>query len=538
MNPLADTNLTDALTGSISLVVPEMAMLALACLLFVFGMFVRNQKANTLLALFGLIGTAVIAGLMYDSERDAFAVMVQNGAERLAPIWPGPLASFVRWLAIAVGILLVLTSIKEATTGIASEYYACLVVIVAGVSLVARANDLVSLYLALEMISIPTYVLLYLPAQGKAGQEAAAKYFLLSVLSSAVMLLGFSYLYGLAGTTNLSAMNAAITAANAVAVSPLAALGIVLAVAGLCFRITAVPFHYYAPDVYQGAPTGVVAQLAVMPKIAGFIALARILGMTHAPMTELPFPTATQVPLMLWVIAAATMTLGNAMALLQDNLKRIIAYSGIAHAGYMLLGLLTVTAYAPAELKLTAASVNGLDAILFYLVAYAIMTIGMIAVIAYMSSEDRPIETVDDLAGAGQTNRFAAVLLTVSLLSMIGFPFVAGFWGKFLLFFGLYDAPTISGMGTMYRVLAVVAAVNAAIGAVYYLRIIGVIYLRSPLRENAPAKGFGPLIAAILCTIATLVIGFFPQALTDLCKAASTTPGKVAIGATTVEPRR
>ena len=535
MNPLADTNLTDALTGSISLVVPEMAMLALACLLFVFGMFVRSQKANTLLALFGLIGTAVITGLMYDAERDAFAVMVQNGAERLAPIWPGPLASFVRWLAIAVGILLVLASTKEAMAGIASEYYACLVVIVAGVSLVARANDLVSLYLALEMISIPTYVLLYLPAQGKAGQEAAAKYFLLSVLSSAVMLLGFSYLYGLAGTTNLSAMNAAIIAANAVAVSPLAALGIVLAIAGLCFRITAVPFHYYAPDVYQGAPTGVVAQLAVMPKIAGFIALARILGMTHAPMTELPFPTATQVPLMLWVIAAATMTLGNAMALLQDNLKRIIAYSGIAHAGYMLLGLLTVNAYAPTELRLTAASVNGLDAILFYLVAYAIMTIGTIAVIAYMSSEDRPIETVDDLAGAGQTNRFAAVLLTVSLLSMIGFPFVAGFWGKFLLFFGLYDAPTTSGMGTMYRVLAVVAAVNAAIGAVYYLRIIGVIYLRSPLRENAPAKGLGPLSAAILCTIATLAIGFFPQALTDLCKSVSTTPGKVA---TTVEPRR
>lgn len=518
MNPLADPKLTDALTGVFRLVVPEVALVGAACVLFLAGLFVRGRAVHFALALAGLAAAAVLAVVFHREDVDAFAA---DGL--VSPVLPGPAAVFVRWLVLGLGLLFLLVSTKE-VGGAAADYYACLLVALAGTSLVARANDLVSLFLALEMISIPTYVLLYLPARTKPAQEAAVKYFLLSVLSSAVFLFGLSYLYGLAGSTNLTAIEAALTAGNKGAVSPLAVLAVVLAVAGLGFRVTAVPFHYYAPDVYQGGPTGVVTQLAVLPKVAGFVALARLLGLTTPPLSEVPFPAATQVPLLLWVLAAVTMTVGNVLALLQDNLKRLLAYSGVAHGGYMLLGLLAANAYAPTAPTAPAAGpeyVNGLDALLFYLVAYALMTVGAFAVIVYLNWPDRPVETVDDLAGAGQTHPVAAGLLAVSLLSLIGLPLTAGFAGKLLLFFGVFEAPTTTGMGNWYRVLAVVGAVNAAIGAVYYLRLLGVLYLRSPLRPAEPATGFGPLLAAVLCAVGTVLAGVYPKALSDAARLAA-----------------
>lgn len=522
MNPLLDTTRVDALTGAFKLVVPESTLLGAACVLFVLGLFTASRFLHVSLAVLGLVAAAAVALVVQPWE-----ATVQDGitaaTEAYHPFLPGAAATFVRWLTLLTGLVLVLLSTREAARDIAADYLACLLIAVAGTSLVARANDLISLHLALEMISVPTYVLLYLPARGKPGQEAAAKYFLLSVLSSAVTLFGFSYLFGLAGSTNLSAVEAALTAANKLAVSPLAVFAMVLVIAGLGFRITAVPFHYYAPDVYQGGPTAVVAQLAVLPKIAGFLALARLLGMTHQPITDLPFPTGTQVPLMLWVLAAATMTLGNVMALLQDNLKRILAYSGVAHAGYMLLGLVTTSAYAPAELGLAPRNVNGFDGLIFYLVGYALMTLGTFAVLAYLNSADEPTESVDDLAGLHQTHPFAAAMLFVALLSLIGIPLTAGFAGKLFLFFGLYDAPTVTGMGNAYKTLTVIAAVNAAIGAVYYLRILGVIYLRSPLRPAARLRGTGPILAAVVCTVGTLVVGVYPQLLWNLVRAAAPT---------------
>jgi NADH-quinone oxidoreductase subunit N len=522
VNPLSDITRTNALTGAIELVVPEIALVGTACVLFLLGLATSSRFFHTALALVGLGGAAALAVVFHPWEASV-ADSLRTATETYYPILPGPAATFVRWLALAVGLVLVFLSTKEATKEIAADYLACLLIAIAGTSLVARANDLVTLYLALEMISVPTYVLLYLPARGKPGQEAAVKYFLLSILSSAVLLFGFSYLFGLAGSTNISAITVALTAANKVAVSPLAVFAVVLVVAGLGFRVTAVPFHYYAPDVYQGGPTAVVAQLAVLPKVAGFIALARVLGLTHLPVTDLPFPNGTLVPLMLWVLAAATMTLGNVMALLQDNLKRVLAYSGVAHAGYMLLGLITTSAYAPAELGLSPKYMNGFDGLIFYLVGYALMTLGAFAVIAYLNAPDQPTESVDDLAGLHQTNPVAAGLLFVALLSLIGIPFTAGFAGKLFLFIGLYDAPTVTGMGDYYKTLTVIAAVNAAIGAVYYLRILGVMYFRSPLRPVATARGVGPLVAAAVCTVGTVAIGVYPQFVWNLAKTAAPT---------------
>ncbi len=520
MNPLLDGTRIEALTGVFKLVVPEIVLVGVACVLFVLGLFTSSRFLHTALAVLGLIGAFAAAIVLQPWEMTVHDGLKAN-AEAYYPILPSATATFIRYLTLLAGLVLVLVSTKEATREIAADYLACLLIAIAGTSLVARSNDLVTLYLALEMISVPTYVLLYLAHRGKAGQEAAAKYFLLSILSSAIMLFGFSYLFGLAGSTNLSAITGVLTAANKEVVSPLAVFAMVLVVAGLGFRITAVPFHYYAPDVYQGGPTAVVAQLAVLPKVAGFLALARLLGIEHGTLNDLPFPNRTQVPLMLWVLAAATMTLGNVMALLQDNLKRILAYSGVAHAGYMLLGLVTASAYAgPTDAGLPR-YITGYDGLVFYLVGYALMTLGVFAVLAYLNSADQPTESVDDLAGLHQTNPLAAGLLFVALLSLIGIPLTAGFMGKFWLFLGLYDAPTDTGMGNAYKTLTIIAAVNAAIGAVYYLRVLNVIYLRSPMRPAVRPRGKGPLLAAVLCTVGTLVIGIYPQLVWGLVKAAT-----------------
>jgi NADH-quinone oxidoreductase subunit N len=474
------------------------------------------------LALAGVAGAAVAAALLGNQEVASFWQPVEGtpfDPRSVAPFDPTGLAAFDRWLALGSAAVFLLLAWPEMRDGNAADYAACTLVVAAGVSLVGRANDLVSLFLALELVSIPTYVLLYLPVRTRIAQEAAVKYFLLSVLSSAVLLFGFSYLYGLTGTTNLGALVQTLSEAHRQAVSPMALVAAMLAIAGLGFRVTAFPFHWYAPDVYQGAPTGVVAQLSFVPKAAGLVALARLLGLLSPPIDRLPFDTVhTLIPLMLWIIAAATMTFGNVLALLQDNLKRLLAYSGIAHGGYMLLGL--VVALSLPESRGTQPSQTGLDAVLFYLVAYGLMTVGAFAVLLHLSGTDGKAETVDDLAGLGQTHPVSAATLGVLLFSLIGLPLTAGFMGKFLLFVSAFDAPAVGPMRNMYRILAVVLAVNAAVGAVYYLRVLNVMYLRSPLQAGERSRGRPALAAAVACAVATVVLGVYPKPLAEAARKA------------------
>jgi NADH-quinone oxidoreductase subunit N len=516
VNPLFDRTLTTALTSSLELVLPEIVLVGAACLLFTLGLVTSNRYFHTLLALASVVGAGAVAILFPETA-------TTEAVQPFSPILSSPFAGLIRYLVLAVGFVLVWLSSREASSEIAADYYACLMVALAGASLTARANDLVTLYLSLEMMSVPTYVLLYIAHKGASGQEAATKYFLLSILSSAILLFGMSYLFGLTGTTNISANVMAITTAQKLVITPLAVLSIILVIAGLGFRITAVPFHYYAPDVYQGGPTAVIAQLAVLPKIAGFVAMVRLFGMTQLPGSDLPYPVATQIPLLLWLLAAFTMTIGNIMALVQDNLKRVLAYSGIAHAGYMLLGLITLSAYAPSELGLLPKYYNGLDALLFYLMGYCLMTLGVFAVLAHLSSTESTIESVDDLAGLHKSHPVAALVLFVSLMSLIGIPLTAGFYGKLFLFIGLYDTPSTSGMGNTCKILTIVGAVNAAIGAVYYLRILAVVFLRSPLRPPERTRLSGPLVAGILCAVGTVLIGCYPQLAWNWVKNAAPT---------------
>ncbi|MBX9582539.1 MAG: NADH-quinone oxidoreductase subunit N [Gemmataceae bacterium] len=502
MNPLSDPAVQQTLTGVFRLALPEIVLLGTACLAFLVGPFANRRWLWFAAALAGVAGAMVVAGVM-KAEPPAVPTV--------APLIPDAAAAFVRWLALISAAVFLFVSWPEAGRGHAAEYYGCLLVAAAGVSLTGRANDLITLFLALELLSIPTYILLYLPAQDRPNQEAAVKYFLLSVLSSALLLFGFSYLYGLTGTTNITAIVDTLTRANAAELSPMALLAAVLVVAAAGFRVTAVPFHFYAPDVYEGGPAGVVAQIAFLPKVAGLVALARVLGLLAADPRHQPFPVDTHLPLLLWVVAVLTMSVGNVLALLQDNLRRMLAYSGVAHGGYLLIGLVVATSLPDNPGR---PAVGGMDAVFVYLAAYGAMTVGAFAVVLYLSTPDRPIDGIDDLAGLGESHPVTAGCMTVFLLSLIGIPLTAGFVGKLLLFVGAFTAPadTLS-MGHLYQVLAVIAAVNSAVGAYYYLRVIGVMYLRSPVRPPADSRSLPTKLAVLALAGFTLVFGIYPDPL-------------------------
>jgi len=279
-----------------------------------------------------------------------------------------------------------------------------------------------------------------------------------------------------------------------------------------------VPFHFYAPDVYEGGPAGVVAQIAFLPKVAGFVALARVFGLIAAG-RHLPFDPNTQVPLLLWILAVATMSIGNVLALLQDNIRRMLAYSSVAHGGYMLMGVVI----AGAVPKMGAnPDFGGIDALLVYLVAYGAMTVGAFAVVLFLSAPDRPVESIDDLAGVGSSHPVSAASMAVFLFSLIGLPLTAGFAGKFLLFVGSFTAPSDTpDMRHLYQVLAAVAAVNAAVGAYYYLRVVGVMYLRSPIRPPASSRAVPTLLASVALAAATLAFGFYPEPLVKAARKAA-----------------
>jgi NADH-quinone oxidoreductase subunit N len=333
------------------------------------------------------------------------------------------------------------------------------------------------------------------------------------VFSSGLVLFGFSYLYGLAGTTNIPAILDALSrlaVPGETATTPLLALvALVMIASGLGFRITAVPFHFYAPDVYQGTTAAVAGLLAFAPKVAGFAALFRVLGfLFNDPSMPPGQALGQQSPVLFWILAAMSMTVGNVLALLQDNLKRMLAYSSVAHAGYMLIGL----AIAPGLAGQSGP--GGVEAVLFYLVAYTAMTLGPFGVIAYLSTRERPIENVDDLAGLSQSHPGVAMLMGLFMFSLIGIPLTAGFAGKFLLFMGALSIPSeVESTARLFRWLAFIGAINAAAGAWYYLRVISTMYLRTALKPISKPTAWTPLTGLWFCAAVTLILGIYPLPL-------------------------
>jgi NADH-quinone oxidoreductase subunit N len=510
------------------LVVPEAVLVLAACILFVGGTFRASRQLWAVFALVALAAAGLTLAFTPLSEVSSGAANKAGEAAMFAGlIFQDRLAVLVQAIALAGGAVLVLLSWNQVPDRQAADYHGCLLVAVAGLGLTGSANELITLFLALELISIPTYVLLYLPRYDEAAQEAAMKYFLLSVFSSALLLFGFSYLYGITGTTNIPAMIQALGREDPNRLPAVVLVALVMVVAGLGFRITAVPFHYYAPDVYQGAPTAAAAFLAFVPKVAGFVALVRVLGLVWAG-GEGPGPAlGEQVPILFWILAVVTMTLGNVMALLQNNVKRLLAYSSVAHAGYMLIGI--AVAYPLTFSGDALPGVGGISALLFYLVAYAAMTVGAFGVLAFLSTPARPVATEDDLAGLGHSHPGVALLMTLFLFSLIGLPLTGGFAGKVLLFWGALG--TRGDYGSLFRWLALIGVLNSAVGAYYYLRIVAKMYFQPVLKPLERGWAWPGLATLLACAAVVLALGIDPGSMLQVAiQAVGGSPAAAAAG--------
>ncbi len=482
--------------ATLSLLLPEMVLIVAAAAIYLGGAFFPGRKVWRWLA-----GGAIAAAAVF--------LWWQHGpvaADASPPLHFDQLAWLARWLALGVGgLLLLLAAEEKSETG--TERVGSLLLVVAGLMLVGVAGDLVLLFVALELISIPTYVLLYLGRRDAASQEATAKYFFLSVLSSAILLYGFSFLYGIAGSTELAALREAVAGTSTLpqGFAVFSKLALALVFGGLSFRITAVPFHFYAPNVYQGTTHTNAALLSVVPKAAGFLVLTRILveAMPHAA------PYTWQIVL---GVSMLTMTFGNCMALWQDDLRRLMAYSSIANAGYMLLALAVALATVGG-----ATAWNGIAAVAFYLATYSVATIGVFAAFEHLGRPDRSLDGVDELAGLGSTKPAAAAVLAVCLFSLTGIPPLAGFWGKFFVFGGALSVdPAASGYAGMrwwFVAAAVVGVLNAAVAAAYYLRIVAAMYFRTPLATPRAQGGAGASWAAVTCALLLVGVGLHPGPL-------------------------
>lgn len=487
---------------------PETVVAVAATLILVLAAFLRGSTAWWWLAGASLVGAALLLAGQTPQ------------AQNLGPVAADSLAIYFRYTSLALGLLFLMIYARSTHPAQSGEICAMLLYMVCGTMLVAGSDELVLLFLGLELVSIPTYILLYLGRHDAASQESAVKYFFLSILSSAALLYGFSFLYGISGSTQLTTIAETLRAqaADQASWQILGGLALVLVFAGLGFRIAAVPFHFYAPDVYQGTTNGNAAMLAVIPKVVGFAALIRVAILAMPTLETYGWRLAL-------ILALLTMTVGNVLALWQDNLRRLFAYSSIANAGYMLIGI--AAAFAVNLQTGTPGALNGVDAAVFYLVVYSLATIGTFAVFSWLGSRERPIEHISDLEGVGRTHPMSGIMLGVFMFSLAGIPPLAGFWGKFEVFFaalGVREAQdaSVAGLGNWFVFLVIVGALNAAIAAAYYLRIIGHAYFK-PARATPKAEGGSAAFAAgMVAAVLTVVIGIAPGPLMNQADAVLT----------------
>jgi NADH-quinone oxidoreductase subunit N len=366
--------------------------------------------------------------------------------------------------------------------------------------LVAGSTDLLLLFVALELMVLPGYMLAGFARNDPYSTEGAIKYFLLGSFSSAILLFGLAYVWGMTGSTHVDVVAAALANVAATGkIAPGLAMGLAFMTVGVAFKMAAVPFHYWTPDAYQGSPTPVTAYLSVGPKIGAFAIALRLFVGALGPLKVDWLPVVI-------VLAAATMTLGNLVAITQDNVKRMLAYSSIAHTGYMLVGL---AAYAGGQ-------ASGLSAILFYGAAYTFMNMGAFAVVTAIQRRPGVTSQIATFAGLGRRDPWLGALMALFLLSLTGIPPLAGFWAKAYVILAAIQA------GGWLTVLAVLAMLNAAAAAFYYLRVVVYMYMREPAGEVAPSSP-GQLFRMGLAVtgVATLIFGLFPALVSAATNAAN-----------------
>ncbi len=498
------------LTEMLMPVAPELTLLIGVCAVFLLGVSKRPAVRSAIapLTLVILLGSLVATAMCSDLD-----------ASGLVGLAFDELTGYVRWITLAMGVLLLLVNWRVPTDGEQGEYFGLMLCSIAGVLLTASANDLVVLFFAIELVSVPTYVMVALSRTDQRASEAALKYFFLGALSAAVMVYGFSFLYGLAGTTTMMASGGdslQATFAEVGAINAFAVVGLLLAMAGLSFKVAVVPFHAYAPDVYEGAASPLTGLLGFLPKLAGFVALIRLLTVCHWALPD-------SLMWMMWIMAVATMIFGNVLALLQTNVKRILAYSSISHSGYMMIGLLVGPVLGEGPMH------DGVAAVLFYIVIYGLMNLGAFAVLSGLNVRGEAAETLDDLAGLSRRAPMMAIAMAVCAFSLMGFPPTAGFLGKVYIFssaFSLSDAHPFHGP---LVTLAVIGVINSAIGAVYYLRIAGYCFLREPGDGLKRVGGVMPGLGLAVCSLAMIVLFIRPTDLVNRAKSATASVGSSVV---------
>ncbi len=496
----------------LELLLPELILAVGASLILLFGLSRVTSKGSTAVALLSVAGALFAAARLAESSLGEFEVAALNN---------GPLVWYVRLVTLCVGVLILLVNRHVPEDRERGEFTALILFSLCGVSLVAVANNLVFLFLALELVSVPTYILIGLSRRDIRAQEATGKYFFLGAFAAAITLYGFSFLYGAAGTLTLFVADPAIKpsimgvlATPEAMGDPLVLVGLFFSMGGLAFKITAVPFHFYVADVYQGAASPITGMLGFVPKLAGFVALIQILTLTGWQ-----HPDAIFWPL--WALAAATMTVGNTLGLMQHNIKRMLAYSSIAHSGYMLMALVVGPGIGGA-----APMRNGLTALLFYMAVYGVMNLGAFAAISFFrkAGPDDPedsVEQLDDLAGAARRHPWACLALAICVLGLMGFPLTGGFLGKLALFSAVLSATDPASAlvemssirSTGLIVLVVIGALNAAVAAAYYLRILATCYLRKSAVGVVATRCHALKISLGFCALLVLMAFVMPGGL-------------------------
>ncbi len=453
-------------------ILPEIVLSVFGMLIMVLDPLVDERATQRLLGGIALLGSAAaIAATLYQSYFPGLGFWGMIKVDGFS--------IFFHFVVTAITAVVILSSFEYmAVQRIrAGEYYGLILFGAVGMCLMSSAVELVLIFIALEISSISTYVLAGFRRRAAISSEASLKYFLLGSFATAFFLYGVALMFGATGSTSFSVIGEVLRSNQ---IPLLAYAGVALMFVGLGFKVAAAPFHVWTPDVYEGAPGPVVGFMSTAPKAAAFAVLLRVMFEVNAP---------GRVGL-IWVAAALSMTLGNVGALVQQNVKRLLAYSSIAHAGYVLVAF-------------AALPDNGISAAMFYTASYAAMNVGAFAVVSHIAGAGERYVTLDDYAGLGRRSPLLAATLTVFLLSLIGIPMTGGFFAKFYVFSAALQANLVG--------LTIIGVLNSAVGAYYYLRIIVVMYMREE-REEIPATPISPALGAALAisVAATLYLGLLP----------------------------
>jgi NADH-quinone oxidoreductase subunit N len=453
-------------------ILPEIVLSIFGMIVMMLEPLIDESKSQKLLAGIAFVGAlAALASVWF---------MAQNPGQGLwNMVQVDGFSIFFHVLIIGIVAVSILSSYEY--MGVqrirAGEYYALILFGAVGMALMSSAIELVLIFIALEISSISSYVLAGFRRREASSTEASLKYFLLGSFATAFFLYGVALMFGATGHTNINEISRTLEAGQ---VPLLAVLAVAFMFVGLGFKVAAAPFHVWTPDVYEGAPAPVVGLMSTAPKAAAFAVLLRIVFVidVHA------------IFWVVWVAATLSMTLGNLGAFVQDNVKRLLAYSSIAHAGYLLVAF-------------AAAPAAGTSAAMFYLASYAAMNVGAFAVVSHFANAGERYVTLEDYAGLGRSSPLLAAALTIFLLSLIGIPMTGGFFAKFYVFSAAVNSNLIW--------LTIIGVINSGVGAYYYLRIIVAMYMREARREVPVAPvSFAPRLAIAVCLIVTIYLGVFP----------------------------